>query len=131
MQVEENERLPFWEMYFDGASSIRPVRPPNIARARAGIGLIFVAPEGGIMRFSFSLTEPRTNNEAEYEALLAGLEIAIDVRIQHLQIFGDSQLIINQFLGIYKIGKVELAHYHRRAFELLKQVPNVKIARVP
>ncbi|PKU60192.1 RNA-directed DNA polymerase [Dendrobium catenatum] len=96
MQVEENERQPFWEMYFDGASSIRPVRPPNIARARAGIGLIFVAPEGGIMRFSFSLTEPRTNNEAEYEALLAGLEIAIDVRIQHLQIFGDSQLVINQ-----------------------------------
>ncbi|PKU60058.1 hypothetical protein MA16_Dca029069 [Dendrobium catenatum] len=118
-------------MYFDGASSIRPIRPPNIARAQAGVGLIFVAPEGGIMRFSFSLTEPQTNNEAEYEALLAGLEIAINVRIQHLQIFGDSQLVINQVLGIYKVGKVELAHYHRRALELLKQVPNVKMARVP
>ncbi|PKU60022.1 putative mitochondrial protein [Dendrobium catenatum] len=131
MQVEENERLPFWKMYFDGALSIRPVRPPNIARARVGIGLIFVAPDGGIMRFSFSLTEPRTNNEVEYEALLAGLEIAIDVRIQHFQIFGDYQLVINQVLGIYKIGKLELTHYHRRALELLKQVPNVKMARVP
>ncbi|XP_020695005.1 uncharacterized protein LOC110108627 [Dendrobium catenatum] len=122
MQVEEENKSQSWEMYFDGASSIRLVRPPNIARARAGVGL---------MRFSFSLTEPRTNNEAEYEALLAGLEIAIDVRIQHLQIFGNFQLVINQVLSIYKVGKVELAHYYRRALELLKQVPNVKMARVP
>ncbi|PKU60201.1 hypothetical protein MA16_Dca027824 [Dendrobium catenatum] len=83
------------------------------------------------MRFSFSLTEPRTNNEAEYEALIAGLEIAIDIKIQNLQIFGDSQLVINQVLGTYKICKVELAHYHRRTLELLKQVPNVKIVQVP
>ncbi|XP_020681914.1 uncharacterized protein LOC110099169 [Dendrobium catenatum] len=131
IQVKEDEKLPFWEMYFNGASSIRTVRPPNFVRARAGIGLIFVAPEGGIMRISFSLIEPRTNNEAEYEALLAGLEIAIDVRIQHLQIFGDSQLVINQVIGIYKVSKVELTHYHRRALELLKQIPNVEIARVP
>ncbi|PKU59576.1 hypothetical protein MA16_Dca029103 [Dendrobium catenatum] len=83
------------------------------------------------MRFSFSLTEPRTNNEAEYEALIVGLEIAIDVKIQNLQIFNDSQLVINQVLGIYKISKVELAHYHRRTLELLKQVPNVKIVQIP
>ncbi|XP_020676621.2 uncharacterized protein LOC110095423 [Dendrobium catenatum] len=83
MQVEENEKVPFWEMYFDGASSIKAARPPNLARAQAGVGLVFIAPEGGIMRFSFSLTEPRTNNEAE------------------------------------------------QTLELLKQLPNVEIARVP
>ncbi|XP_028556490.1 uncharacterized protein LOC110113045 [Dendrobium catenatum] len=83
MNVEEEEML-------------RRTRPPNLEKAQAGIGLIFVAPEEGIMRFSFSLTEPRTNNEAEYEALIAGLEIAIDVRIRNLQIFGDSQLILTQ-----------------------------------
>ncbi|KAI0512212.1 hypothetical protein KFK09_012850 [Dendrobium nobile] len=93
MNVEEEEMLRVWEMYFDGASSIKRARPPNLEKAQAGIRLIFVAPEGGIMRFSFSLTEPRTNNEAEYEALIAGLEIAIDVRIRNLQIFGDSQLV--------------------------------------
>ncbi|PKU69666.1 hypothetical protein MA16_Dca027480 [Dendrobium catenatum] len=83
------------------------------------------------MRFSFSLTELRTNNEAEYEALIAWMEIAIDIKIQNLQIFGDSQLVINQILGIYKICKVEMAHYHRRTLELLKQVPNIKIIQVP
>ncbi|PKU62607.1 hypothetical protein MA16_Dca028569 [Dendrobium catenatum] len=123
--------LRVWEMYFDGASSIKRARPPNLEKAQAGIGLIFVAPEGGIMRFSFSLTELRTNNEAEYEALIAGLEIAIDVRIQNLQIFGDSQLVVNQVLGVYKITKFELACYDRRVLELMKQISVVKLTQVP
>ncbi|PKU61117.1 hypothetical protein MA16_Dca028885 [Dendrobium catenatum] len=83
------------------------------------------------MRFSFSLTEPRTNNEAEYEAFIAGLEIAIDVRIRNLQIFGDSQLAVNQVLGVYKITKFKLACYHRRVLELMKQIPVVKLTQVP
>ncbi|XP_028549778.1 uncharacterized protein LOC110092989 [Dendrobium catenatum] len=83
--VLEKEKSQMWEMYFDGASSIKPAQPPNLPKARAGIGLIFIAPNGGIMRFSFGLTEPRTNNEAEYEALIAGLEIAISMEIQNLK----------------------------------------------
>ncbi|PKU60070.1 hypothetical protein MA16_Dca014965 [Dendrobium catenatum] len=83
------------------------------------------------MRFSFSLTKPRTNNEAEYEALIVGLEIAIDVRTQNLQIFGDSQLVVNQVLRVYKITKFELACYHRRVLELMKQIPIVKLTQVP
>ncbi|PKU84594.1 hypothetical protein MA16_Dca026727 [Dendrobium catenatum] len=83
------------------------------------------------MRFSFSLTEHQTNNEAEYEALIARLEIAIDVRIRNLQIFGDSQLVVNQVLGVYKITKFELACYHRRVLELKKQIPIIKLTQVP
>lgn len=77
-------------MYFDGASSIKPTRPLNIAKACPDIGLIFVAHKGGIMRFLFSLNEPLTNNESEYEALIVVLEIMIIVRIENFQIFGDS-----------------------------------------
>ncbi|PKU61689.1 hypothetical protein MA16_Dca027490 [Dendrobium catenatum] len=123
--------LRVWEMYFDGASSIKCARPPNLEKAQAGIRLIFVAPEGGIMRFSFSLTEPRTNNEVKYEALIAGLKIAIDVQIRNLQIFDDSQLVVNQVLGVYKITKFELACYHRRVLELMKQISVVKLTQVP
>ncbi|XP_020082008.1 uncharacterized protein LOC109705667 [Ananas comosus] len=93
---------PYWKMYFDGASSIQPAFSPNIPKIKAGIGLIFVTPEGGILRYSLALSEPRTNNEAEYEALIAGLEIAIQLNIQKLHIFGDSQLIINQVEGEFK-----------------------------
>lgn len=68
-------------MNFDGASSMKPTRPPNIIRAQAGIGFIFIATKGAIMRFSFSFTKPRTNNEAKYKALIAGLEIITNVKI--------------------------------------------------
>jgi ribonuclease HI len=43
--------------------------------------------------------EPYTNNEAEYEALITGLEMTIDLEIKCLYISGDSQLIINQVTG--------------------------------
>lgn len=43
-------------MYFDAASSIKPAQRPNITKARVGIGLIFIMPDGGIMRYLFSLT---------------------------------------------------------------------------
>ena len=53
-----------WELYFDGASSITK-RKHTSSIIKSGVGLIFVTPQGGIMRFAFSLTEPRTNNEAD------------------------------------------------------------------
>lgn len=82
-------------MYFDGASSIKPTPYPSFPNTRADINLIFITLEGGIMRHFFGLTEPRTNNEAEYEALVAGLEEAISLGIYNLHVYGDYQLIIN------------------------------------
>ena len=95
-------------MYFDGASLIQPVVRPKIPQVRSGIGLIFITPEGGILRYSLSLLKPCTNNEAEYEALVVGLELAIKMAIQSLHIYGNSQLIINQVNGSFKTYKQKL-----------------------
>ena len=43
-----------------------------------------------------------TNNESEYEALIAGLTLAHQMGIENIQVFGDSQLIINKVLGEYQ-----------------------------
>jgi ribonuclease HI len=75
---------------------------------RAGAGLVFVIPEDGIIRHSLALTEPCTNNEAEYKALIAGLELSLELEIKVVHIFGDSQLIINQKTDEYKVLKLEL-----------------------
>ncbi|XP_020084900.1 uncharacterized protein LOC109707778 [Ananas comosus] len=124
------DNQPYWKMYFDGASSIQPAFSPNIPQIKAGIGLIFITPEGGILRYSLALSEPRTNNEAEYEALVAGLEIAIQLNIQKLHIFGDSQLIINQVEGEFKVHKPELVEYQTRVKYLMEKIPYVKIEKV-
>ena len=88
-------------------------------RIKVGAGVVFVTPSGGIIQHSVSISEPRTNNEAEYEALILGLELAIQMGIEDLHILGDSQLIINQVEGEYKVHKPELARYCMKAQRLL------------
>ncbi|XP_039138784.1 uncharacterized protein LOC120276118 [Dioscorea cayenensis subsp. rotundata] len=124
------ERKQCWQMYFDGASLIQLAIRPKIPQVRAGIGLIFISPDGGILRYSLSLSRPCTKNEAEYEALIAGLELAVSMGVQSLHIYGDSQLIINQVEGSFKTHKQELLQYNQRVIELLKQIPDVKLERV-
>ena len=75
-------------MYFNGpVMKIGPVA-----------GLLFVSPLGEHMRYVVRLHFPASNNMAEYEALLSGLRIAIELSIKCLDVRGDSQLIIDQVM---------------------------------
>jgi hypothetical protein len=83
-----------WELYFDGASRIE-TGPNGAQRRRAGVGLVFRTPQGETIYHSFSLLkEECTNNEAEYEALIFGLLLALSMDIRNLLAYGDSQLIV-------------------------------------
>ncbi|CAO2187450.1 unnamed protein product [Urochloa humidicola] len=64
----------------------------------AGAGLLFVSPRGEHIRYVVRLHFPASNNMVEYEALLNGLHIAIELGIKRLNIRGDSQLIIDQVM---------------------------------
>jgi probable phosphoglycerate mutase len=64
----------------------------------AGVGLLFISPLGEHMRYAVRLHFPTSNNMAEYEALLCGLRIAIETGIKHLDVTGDSQLVIDQVM---------------------------------
>ncbi|XP_069148093.1 uncharacterized protein [Solanum lycopersicum] len=94
------EVQPPWKMYFDGAAH----------RGGAGAGVVFITSAGvvfitsqeEILPFSFTLKQCCSNNVAEYQALILGLEMAVDMKQLHLQVFGDSQLVINQLLGSYE-----------------------------
>ena len=67
-------------MYFNG----------SLMKKGAGMGLVFVSPLGVRMRYMVHLHFPSSNNVAEYEALINGLCIAIELGIQYLDIRGDS-----------------------------------------
>ena len=64
-------------------------------KTSVGAGLLFVSPLGEHMRYVVCLHFPACNNMAEYEALLSGLRIAIELGIKRLDVWGDSQLIID------------------------------------
>jgi len=82
-----------WELYFDGASRVEDTLN-GAPRRRAGAGLVFKNPRGGVMYHSFSLLKECSNNEAEYEALIFGLLLALSMEVCYLWVHGDSQLIV-------------------------------------
>ena len=78
----------YWTLYFDGS-----VMGPG-----AGAGVVLVSPEGGKFQDAVRLHFPASNNVAEYEALISGLRIAIDIRATRLYVYGDSKLVIDQVM---------------------------------
>lgn len=60
-----------------------------------GAEVVFFTSQGVSIPYSFKLDFPCTNNNAKYEALLLGLKVAIELKFEHLLIYGDSQLVVN------------------------------------
>jgi ribonuclease HI len=77
-----------WIMYFDG----------SVMKEGAGVGLVFISPRGVRMEYMVRLHFPTSNNTAEYEALINGLRIAVELGIKLLEIRGDSELVVGQVM---------------------------------
>ena len=75
-----------WKVFVDGASSA------SGAEAR----IVVITPEGIKLEHSFRLGFKASNNEAEYEALLAGLRVVSDLGAKEVEIYSDSRLVVNQ-----------------------------------
>jgi ribonuclease HI len=67
-------------------------------KTEAGVGLLFISPFGKHLRYVLRLHFPASNNVAEYEALVNGLRIAIELGVRRLDARGDSQLVIDQVM---------------------------------
>jgi ribonuclease HI len=77
-----------WTMYFDG----------SLMKTGAGAGLLFISPLGKHLRYVLRLHFPASNNVAEYEALVNGLCIAIELGVRRLDARGDSHFVIDQVM---------------------------------
>ncbi|KAK4386124.1 Transposon Tf2-12 polyprotein [Sesamum angolense] len=115
------EVTPPWKMYFDGASHKEGV----------GAGVVFVTSKGEVLPYSFTLTHNCSNNVAEYQALILGLEIAVDAKQLPLKVYGDSQLVANQLLVLYEVKKPELLSYHNYAKRLMGWLGDVELEHLP
>jgi len=119
-----------WELYFDGASRTE-ADPDGTPRRRAGVGLVFKTPKGGVMYHSFSLLkEECSNNEAEYKALIFGL-LSLSMEVSSLRVHGDSQLIVRQINEIYEVRKPELVPYFKAARKLMEKFNHIEVVHVP
>ena len=109
-------------LYFDGCSKGNP--------GPSGIGAVLY--RNTIEHWSDSkyIGNKRTNNEAEYCALIMGLEEAIRSNIKKLSVCGDSLLVINQVNGVYKVKHVNLIPLYERVIELKTQFKNIDFTHV-
>ena len=90
-----------WTIFVDGASS----------STGSGAGIILENEEGTRVEVSLTLAFPTSNNQAEYEAFLAGLRLAEDLGAEEVKIFTDPQLIASQVNKTYQVKNDTLAEY--------------------
>ena len=72
-----------------------------------------------------------TNNQAEYQALVKGLELLKEVHADAVEIFGDSMLVINQLVGIYECRSEVLITYYEKCIQLLKEFKDFRLEHIP
>ena len=110
-----------WNMKIDGSSNMNG----------SGMGVVLESPTGEKVRYALRLQFPATNDEAEYEALIAGLRLVKEMGLQQLRVYSDSQLVVNKVRGDYQAKGENMAAYVRIAGEQLKGFEWFKIEQVP
>ena len=99
-----------WKLNFDGSRTTYG----------AGVGVILESPMGIKTQMAFKLEGNYSNNQIEYEALIIGLEILLEMGIKSVEVYGDSQLVIRQLTGDYKCCSPSIAPYFVAARQLLE-----------
>ncbi|KAI5334156.1 hypothetical protein L3X38_024289 [Prunus dulcis] len=110
-----------WKLYFNGSKT----------ESAASADIVIEEPFGAKYAYSFQLDFDSINNIAEYEALIIGLEMILELSIKQLEVFGDSQLVIKQLTNEYKCMDPNMAAYYVAACNLSSMFKTISIKYIP
>ncbi len=96
----------------------------------AAYGVIIRNPQGKIVEKFGDYLGIRTNNFAEYSGLLAALEYAERNQISTFKVFSDSELLVKQMKGQYRVGNADLKEFYDRAQKLVRKLKSFSIVHV-
>ena len=96
----------------------------------AAIAAVASDPEGGVLAERSETIGRATNNVAEYRALLLGIELAKELGAREVELIGDSQLIVRQVRGQYKVKDSNLKPLRERAVAALRDFDSWSIRDV-
>ncbi|XP_070026051.1 uncharacterized protein [Nicotiana sylvestris] len=96
----------------------------------SGLGIVLKPPMGGVIRQSIR-TARLTNNEAEHEAMIAGLELAKCLGAETIEAKCDSLLVVNQVNGIYKVREDRMQRYLDKIQVTLRRFKEWNLVHVP
>ena len=115
------DELPIWKLSVDGASNAQG----------SGAGLILTSLEGidieYVLRFGFHAS----NNEAKYEVVIAGLNLAHSLEIDQLEVYSDSQLVVRQIEDTYEAKSETMILYLQKVRNILNKFVLVQVKHFP
>ncbi|KAM2951284.1 hypothetical protein COP2_000801 [Malus domestica] len=111
---------PAWSLYVDGSSN----------QQGCGTGLVLTTPDKVAMEYALRFKFKASNNEAEYEALIAGLHLAKHLGVKRIDIFSDSQLVVNQVTNNFNAKDSSMVAYPAQTQLLLKHF-HYQITQIP
>ena len=109
-------------LYADGGSRGNP--------GPAGYGFVLLAADGETLSEGWDSIGVATNNVAEYRGVIAGLERALELGIRDITLRSDSELLVLQIKGTYRVKSPKLKPLHARARDLLAEFANSRVEHV-
>lgn len=112
-----------WQLYTDGASKGNP--------GPAGAGWVLENDQDSILVKESSFLGEATNNEAEYQALILGVKKALACEVEEIRIFMDSELVVRQLSGLYRVKNPRLSILFKQVKDLLSRFSSYVIIHIP
>ncbi|GKV01291.1 hypothetical protein SLEP1_g13856 [Rubroshorea leprosula] len=120
-QVESNFEAETWTLYVDGSSNSKG----------SGARAVLTGPDNFQSENALKFNFEATNNVAEYEALLLGLRLTTELKVKRLQIYSDSQLVVNQINSMCEVVDPILAKYVAAVSELKNRFEKFQLTKIP
>lgn len=121
--VTKSTKIHDVKLYADGGSRGNP--------GPSASGFVILTPEDEIVVKKGTYLGVTTNNQAEYQALRAGLQEAQKIGVRTVHVYMDSMLVINQMLGIFQVKNRDLWPIHDAIKQLVAQFKHVTFTHVP
>ncbi|KAL0424764.1 UNVERIFIED_CONTAM: hypothetical protein Sradi_1011200 [Sesamum radiatum] len=110
--AENRQITEWWKIFVDGSATSQG----------SGAGVIIETPQGDRLQYAIKFNFAASNNEAEYEALIAGGKLALAAGAKHLKAYSDSQLVVNQIKGDYEAKGSKMTKKHSEVENIKEEV---------
>ena len=110
----------WWTLRVDGASW----------SSGSGVGLLLQSPTGEQLEQTIRLGFPASNNEAEYEAILSRMDLALALSVSKLRVYSDSQLVVRQVQKEYEAKDERMTQYLTKVSDTLQRFTEWTIEKI-
>ncbi|XP_004296100.1 PREDICTED: uncharacterized protein LOC101308660 [Fragaria vesca subsp. vesca] len=117
----EDPPAPLWKLFVDG----------SVTRNKSGTRIILETPDGFKHEYALEFQFKTSNNAAEYEALIGGLQLAGDIGVENVEVFSDSQLVVNQVNGSFIAKEPQLNSYQVLSKFFMHRFKSASLSHIP